>query len=427
MRLLDRLVPADFRSEVSGPLRRMYLCTFINCFGNGLAFAMFVVYLHNVRGFSTTFATLLLSATAIIGLATSPIWGTLIDRVGPGPVGVFSYVAAAVGLALWTTVRTETEAAVVALVITLFEGAGWGPGMVMMTRIVKDHHRQRAYGVNFMMVNLGIGMGLLVSASIVSLQHPRSFTVLYLFDALVTLAAGGVFLTLLPHGKPVREALEGETAKEGWGVVLRDRRLRRYALASMVLILGGYGSVDAGLSLFIVNNLHISVHVIGITFFFNTMTIVFGQLWVLNKMDGKSRTRAMAMVSLLWFAFWAALGGSLALPAVFAVVAMCATQIVFAIGETMLQPAGSAIVNQIAPEHLRGRYNAMAGTAWGLSGTLAPAITGLYYTLHIGDWWPIGTGVTALVGGALMLRLRHELTPEEDGVAGAGVRAPGPG
>ncbi len=421
MRLLDRLVPADFRSEVNGPLRRMFLCTFINCFGNGLAFAMFVVYLHNVRGFSTTFATLLLSASAIIGLAVSPLWGTLIDRLGPGKVGVFTIAMSALGLGLWTTVRTETEAIVVALVITVFEGAGWGPGMVMMTRIVPEQHRQRAYGVNFMMVNLGIGMGLLVSASIVSLQHPNSFVVLYLFDAFVTLVAGAVFVTLLPHGRPVREALEGETAKEGWGVVLKDRRLRHYSLASMVLILGGYGSVDAGLSLFIVNNLHISVHVIGITFFFNTMTIVFGQLWVLNKIEGKSRTRSMAMVSVLWFCFWAALGGSLALPAVAAVVALCVTQVIFAIGETMLQPSGSAIVNQIAPEHLRGRYNAMAGTAWGLSGTLAPAIAGLYYSLHLGDWWPIGTGITALVGGAFMLRLRHELTPEEDGVAGARV------
>ena len=167
------------------------------------------------------------------------------------------------------------------------------------------------------------------------------------------------------------------------------------------------------------NNLHLSVHVIGITFFFNTLTIVFGQLWVLNKMEGKSRTRAMALVGLLWFIFWAVLGGSLAVPAAVAIVALCATQILFAIGETILQPAGSAIVNEIAPEHLRGRYNAAAGTAWGISGTLAPAITGIYYALHLGNWWPIGTGVTALLGAGLMLRLRHQLTLGEDGVVGS--------
>ncbi len=419
MALLDKLVPDDFRREIRGPLRRLYLSTFVNCFGNGLAFAMFVVYLHNVRGFSTTFSTLLLTATAIVGLGTGPIWGTLVDRFGPVGVGIGSYFASAVGLVLWTTIHTRTEAIVIALVITVFEGAGWGPGAVLIARLVRETHRQRAYGVNFMMVNLGIGMGLLVSASIVSLHHPESFTVLYLFDAAVTVTAGIIFATLIAHGKPLHEAHHEGHARDGWRVVLSDRRLRRYTLASLVLILGGYGSVDAGLSLFIVNNLHVSVHVIGITFFFNTVTIVVGQLWILNRMEGHSRTRAMALVSLLWFVFWAVLGVSLALPVVVAVIAMCLTQVVFAVGETMLQPAGSALINQIAPEHLRGRYNAAAGTAWGVSGTLAPAITALYYGLHLGNWWPIGTGITALVGGGLMLTLRSKLTPEEDGVAPA--------
>ncbi len=421
MEFLDRLVPADFRREIRGPLRRLYLCTFVNSLGNGLAFAMFVVYLHNVRGFSTTFSTLLLTVTAIVGLVTGPVWGTLIDRFGPAWVGIGSYLASAVGLILWTTVHTRTEAIVIALVITVFEGAGWGPGAVLIARLVGETHRQRAYGVNFMMVNLGIGMGLLVSASIVSLRHPESFTVLYLFDAAVTVAAGAIFATLRAHGAPVHEDHHEGRARDGWRVVLADRRLRRYVLASLVLILGGYGSVDSGLSLFIVNNLRISIHVIGITFFFNTLTIVVGQLWILNRMEGHSRTRAMALVSLLWFVFWAALGVSLALPVVVAVVSMCLTQVVFAVGETMLQPAGTALVNEIAPEHLRGRYNAAAGTAWGVSGTLAPAITALYYGLHLGNWWPIGTGITALVGGGLMLTLRSSLTPEEDGVTAATV------
>ncbi len=422
MNVVDRLIPPDFRSEVRGPLRRLYLATTINCFGNGMAFSVFVVYLHNIRGFSITFSTLLLGISAIVGLCISPLWGTLIDRIGPGIIGPLAFGFSALGLVLWTGVHTKLEAIIVSLIITIFEGAGWGPGMVMMTRLVSEEHRQRAYGVNFMMVNLGIGMGLLVSASIASLNHPASFTVLYLFDAVVTLVAGLIFVTLIRHGKPIHQEVEQGEIKQGWSTVLRDRRLLLYTGASLVLILGGYGSVDAGLSLFVVNNLHLSVHVIGITFFFNTLTIVFGQLWVLNKIEGKSRTKAMALVGVLWFIFWAVLGGSLAVPAVVAVVALCATQILFAIGETILQPAGSAIVNEIAPEHLRGRYNAAAGTAWGISGTLAPAITGIYYALDLGNWWPIGMGLTALIGSGLMLRLRHQLTPSEDGVVAGPAR-----
>jgi MFS family permease len=88
---------------------------------------------------------------------------------------------------------------------------------------------------------------------------------------------------------------------------------------------------------------------------------------------------------------------------------------VFAVGETMLQPVGSAIVNDIAPEHLRGRYNAAAGASWGISSTLAPAITALYFSIHVGDWWPLGTGITALVGGLMMMDLRRHISPGADG------------
>jgi len=416
MNLADFFVPAEFRSEVHGPLRRLYIATLINTFGNGMAFAMFVVYLHNVRGFSTSFSTLLLTITAITGLVISPVWGTLIDRVGPGIIGFSSYLFSAVGLVLWTMVHTKTEAIAFALIITIFEGAGWGPGMVIMTRLASTEHRQRAYSVNFMMVNIGIGCGLLVSASIVSLQHPQSFVVLYYLDAAVTLVAAAVFATLVKHGKPVPEAVSGETAKEGWGVVLRDRRLRLYVVGSLVLLLGGYSAVDAGLSLFVVNNLHISVHIIGLAFFFNTVTVVVGQMWVMRRIEGKSRTKMLALVGVFWFLFWLVLGASLALSTAVAAIALCATQVIFAIGETMLQPSGSAIINDIAPEHLRGRYNAAAGASWGVSSTLAPAITALYFSLHLGNWWPFGTGITALVGALLILRLRPALTPEEDGI-----------
>jgi MFS family permease len=203
--------------------------------------------------------------------------------------------------------------------------------------------------------------------------------------------------------------------EEGWREVVRDRRLRHYVLAAVVLMIGGYGSQEAGYSLFVVNNLKLPVHVIGVIFFFNTTTIVCSQLWILNRIEGKSRTKVMATVAVIWFVFWVILDTALALPRVLAIVSLCVAMIIFALGETMLSPVGPALVNEIAPEHLRGRYNAAAGLAWGLSGTLAPAITAFYFNEHLGNWWPLGTGLTALVGGALMLRLRHLLSASEDG------------
>ena len=416
VKLIDTLVPADFRSSVTGPLRRYFTGTFVSCMGQGLTLSLFVVYLHNVRGFSTNFATLLLSAAAFVGIASSPIWGTFTDRFGPIRVITVAVIADAASLILWAHAHSETQATVAALLLALFGGAGWGPSSTLLTRIVPSVHRQRAFGFNFMLVNLGIGFGGLVSAAIVDLHHPASFVVLYTFNAGITMLGGLIVLTLWRYGGPIKEHRDDPTLREqGWHEVLRDRRLRRYVLASVVLMIGGYGSQEAGFSLFVVNNLKLPVHAIGIIFFFNTSTIVCAQLWVLNRIEGKSRTKVMATVALFWFVFWVILDAVLALPKVLSVVSLCAAMVVFALGETMLSPVGPALVNEIAPEHLRGRYNAAAGLSWGVSGTLAPAITALYFNDHLGNWWPLGTGLTALVGGALMLSLRHLLSASEDG------------
>ena len=414
--LLDTLVPPDFRGAMNATLRRYFLCTFLSCIGNGLTLSLFVVYLHNVRGFSTGFATLLLALSAGIGLAASPLWGTCTDHFGPFRVMLFASFTFAGGLVMWAYARTEREALTAALMIAVFSGAGWGPGMTMLSRLVAEAHRQRAFGINFMLVNLGIGFGGLASAAMVDLHHPFSFTLLYLIDAGVAVVVGLLFITLRAHGGPVREHHDDPVKRaEGWRHVLADRRLVRIVLASLVLMIGGYGSQEAGFSLFVVNNLKLSVHVIGVIFFFNTTTIVVAQLWILNRIEGRSRTRVMALTGLSWFVFWMILDATLALPAYLTVISLCVAMVIFALGETMLQPCGSAIVNEIAPEHLRGRYNAALGLTWGLAGTAGPAITALFFSNNLGNWWPFATAMIALGGSALMLNLRRSLSASEDG------------
>ena len=418
MKLLDALVPGDFRAVVTRPLRRFYAATFINCIGMGLNLSLFVVYLHNVRGFSEGFSTLLLALSSVVGLAMTPLWGTFIDRFGPVRVSLAASIFDAGALVYWALIHTSIQAIIAALLLAVFGGAGWAPGSVLMARLVAVEHRQRAFGVNFMLVNLGIGFGGLVSAFIVNLSHPGSFQVLYLFDALLAIVSSVFYFTLRSYGgqeKGTDADNNPRLVNEGWRTVLADRRLVRYLIAAVFLMLGGYGAVDTGLSLFVVNNLHVTVHSIGVIFFFNTSTIVLAQLSMLNRVEGHSRTRILALVGVCWFVFWIILAASLAMSKFLAIALVCLAMIVFAIGEIMLQPVGTAMVNEMAPEHLRGRYNAAAGFAWGLSGSLAPAMTTVYFSYHFGNWWPLGTGLTALVGSALMLNLRRSLSPKEDG------------
>ena len=420
MNLLESLLPSDFRRAVDAPLRRFFLAIFVSCFAMGLTLSLYVVYLHNVLGFSIGFSTLLLAGSSLAGLFTSPLWGTLTDRVGPAKVLLLASVTDALALAYWSYVHSSTSAVIGALLLAVLGGATWGPASTLLVRLVSPEHRQRAYGFDFMLVNLGMGAGGLVSASVVDLHHPLSFRWLYVGNAVVSLIAGILFASLWRYDtleeRSIRAAGEA-TRGDGWLVVWKDRRLVLFVVASLVIMLGGYPAVDAGLSLFVVNDLHMSVHVIGVFLFVNALTIVLAQLVVVNVIEARSRTRVLAVVAVLWFVFWAVLGLAESFSTALRVAAISLAMVVFALGETLMSPLGPAIVNDMAPEHLRGRYNATQSLVWGVSATLAPAIAAAFFDNGLSQWWPLGVGCATLVGGALMLNLRRHLSAAEDGVA----------
>ena len=64
-------------------------------------------------------------------------------------------------------------------------------------------------------------------------------------------------------------------------------------------------------------------------------------------------------------------------------VAACAS--VFALGETLLQPTIPALVNDLAPDHLRGRYNALSSGAFQLAAIIAPPIAGFLIGHDLGE------------------------------------------
>jgi MFS family permease len=92
---------------------------------------------------------------------------------------------------------------------------------------------------------------------------------------------------------------------------------------------------------------------------------------------------------------------------------------VFAVGETLLSPVSPAIINDVASDRLRGRYNAVAGIAFQLAAIAAPAIAGVILGAGHG-----GAFIGMLVAGcavlaALAFVLEAHLSPRANGVADA--------
>jgi len=98
-------------------------------------------------------------------------------------------------------------------------------------------------------------------------------------------------------------------------------------------------------------------------------------------------------------------------------VAGCAS--VFAFGETLLQPTIPALVNELAPDHLRGRYNALNSGAFQLAAVVAPPVAGALVAHGLGAVYIGSLVVGCLLCGVIAVRrLEPQLSPEVNGVRG---------
>ncbi len=127
--------------------------------------------------------------------------------------------------------------------------------------------------------------------------------------------------------------------------------------------------------------------------------IVAVQLLVLQRIEGHRRTRVMVVMASLWALAWLLLGASgVGADGLTGTLLVVSSISVFALGETMLQPTLPAITNDLTPDRLRGRTNAIGAAAFQLPMVLGPPMSG----------WLIGHDLEAvyvavLVVGCLLL------------------------
>jgi MFS family permease len=182
--------------------------------------------------------------------------------------------------------------------------------------------------------------------------------------------------------------------------------------------------MDSGLPAFMTTVAHLPVNAIGVVFFLNTLIIVVAQVWVLKRIEGRSRTRLLSVAALVWGSFWLVVALSAGFTPVVAGIMIALGFGVFALGEMIFSPVGPSLINSFAPPHLRGRYNAVGGLTWGVSSAIGPAVAGVVIGGGWGVAWALGLALGCVVAAVILYSLRGLLTPEEDGRAGTGVVHP---
>jgi MFS family permease len=405
----------SIREVLTAPVRRMLLGIGASSLGGGLVLSLLVVYLHQVRDIPLRVAGLVLTFQAVLGLVVAPLVGWLVDRIGPKPVLLTACVVEAVGTVSLGFVETVPQAYAAAGIVAIGAAGLWAPQAAMLSRLTPSEHRQRVFGLQFMLLNLGLGIGGLLGALVIDVERPITFTVLYALNALTFLAFFVAVAGVRGVSGPEAHEPDDGVGPGGYLEVLGDRRMRRYVAGGLLLLTCGYGSMEAGIPVFMTEVTGLPVNMIGVVFAFNTFVIVAAQVWVLKRMEGRSRSRAMALTALAWAACWALLAASSVFGQVVATVLIIVGISVFALGETVWSPSAPSLINDLAPGHLRGRYNAVGGLVWSVSSAIGPAFAGLVLGAGLGVVWALALAGGCLAAGAVMLSLRSLLSPQQDG------------
>ncbi len=380
----QRLSLRSFWGRLSGEGRWLLSTTAITTLGRGMVLPFTIVYLTEVRDVPLDTAGVLMGLIAVAALVVTAPGGALTDRLGARRVvltATLLAVAAPLLLGFGTTVPVFTLAV---LVMGVSWGIHWGAWNSLIASVVEGPARQQFFGVNFALVNLGIGLGGVASGLFVDVARPGTFTTIFVVDALCMLIPIALLLGPLRRaGGAVAVPEEAEPAS--YRALVRTPAVLWLAGLTFITTFVGYGQMESGFPAFSRQVSEVSTRTLGFAFAANTLAIVLLQFWVLQRIEGHRRTRVLTLMSVTWVIAWAVLGATGWVPGgMAAVVGVVAFAAIFGLGETMMQSTIPAMVNDLADDHTRGRANSVNSAAFQLGAIAGPVMAGV--VLHDGHW-----------------------------------------
>jgi MFS family permease len=369
--------------------------TFVNRLGTFVMPFMTLYLTH--QGFSVPQAGLALAMYGIGGVAAQFLGGWLADRIGRRNAIGFSMLGASVTTLLLWQASSLLMIYALMLLLALVAEMHRPAASALIADLVPSEQRVTAFALFRLAINVGWACGLTLGG----LLADRSFDYLFIGDAATSAAFGVISLIALPHG--MRTSRHEESHLQGaTRTILADR--------GFLLFLG---SVLIGAAIYMQNvstfPLHVqaagfSTSVYGTLQALNGVIVVLLELPITSWTGRRSRTRMIALGTVLIGLSFASLIVARSIPALAAMV------LVWTLGEIIASPVSSAFVADRSPEHTRGRYQASLGVMFALGAVVGPTIGTLTYEFSPDVLW-IGCGVAGVLAAALALAAGRHPAP----------------
>ncbi|MEU9145240.1 MFS transporter [Streptomyces sp. NPDC048349] len=388
----------------------LWTSTLVNRLGAFVATFM-TLYLTLDRGYSASFAGLVVALHGLGGVISSLVAGVMTDRLGRRPTMMAANVSTAFSVALLGFMEHPAAIAAVALLVGMTSNASRPAVQAMMADIVRPEDRVRAFALNYWAINLGFAVSSMVAGFVAEYSYLAGF----LGEAALTLVCAVLVFVKLPESRPEKDgaAAAADEPEAGLGTVLRDGRFMAVVglsfLISLIFMQGSFGLPLA------MGSAGFSTGDYGLVIAVNGVMIVALQIPVTRFIEHRDPQKLLVVSALLaGYGFGlTAFGGSIGV--------LTLTVCVWTLGEIINSPTQMGLVARLSPLHARGRYQGMYTLSWAVASLIAPLLAGGVIDRFGAGWLWGSTAALGTVAGLGYWLLMRNLPAEKGTGAGAGA------
>ncbi len=378
----------------------------IDAFGAGLFLPLSILYFQVATDIALPIIGLTLTIATVCTLPVTFATGSLVDRFGARRMTAASQYIQAIGFLGYLFVHSVPFLLLTALLVTAGTRMFYAAHTTLVVEIAAPHERDRWYGLIGAIRNVGLGGGGFL-AGIVLMMNDLNIYRLLIGSSFACYLMAGSLLLCQPEPR-YRRAGRSEQAKSvHYGVVLRNRLFLGFLISNVSFPLCGL-MLGTALPIYVTRAAHAPGWIVGAVLVMNALLGIGGQTLVVRLLEPYRRTRAIGVAALLWCGACGLFALALIIPRFLLIPYLFLAAILYTLASLAYLPMASALVANLGPTELRGRYLATYEFSWGVASALTPALfTALYAVAPALPW--IVLAVLTCASGMSVLWLEQRL------------------
>jgi MFS family permease len=374
---------------------------FIDRVGGSLIFPFLALYITSKFGVGMTQVGTLFAIHSGGAFFGNMIGGSFADKFGRKTMLIIGLVFSAAITILMGLINEWEVFYGLAFVTGLLSEFGGPAVQAMMADILPVDKRADGFGILRVIINLSVVIGPAIGGVLAGINY----LLLFITDSIISAITAIIVLFSLAETKPaLAEGQQEETMAQslgGYSRVFKDKIFLAFIFLSLFTGIV-YMQMNSTLSVFLRNVHAIPAQYYGYLLSLNAGMVVLFQFFITRRVK-RFQPLLVMMVGNLFYAVGFGLFGFTNQYWQF-----LAAMAILTIGEMVDAPIVQALIANLAPEDMRGRYMAMFHNSWGVAAAVGPLAAGIILDNYNPNWiWYAGGVICILVAfGYLVLHLR---------------------